>query len=622
MKLKIILLVFIVPGAAFAADVANWVDLNTNVRSNTETVINITSDITATASTSQGSSTIDKTINGNGHTIDGASKSYAYLQTSPYGNWNINNVTFTGFADGAIFINDKNSSDYNGVVTIGENVIFENNIGGQFAAGVIQNEMTTYVSAGTIFRGNTAGFGTIYNKDTIYIGDGVIFDGNYAIMDAGGAINAGSYSTAGRTFADWNTYIGNNVQFTDNHFTGGPGAQGGAIQNQGTNVEIGTNVLFSGNTSNTNGGAIAQFIYSGTISPITTIAAGATFTDNSAVQNGGAIFNQNGILELQTSDGMKTEFTGNTDNGGVANDIYLGYDDEDNLSTAPKLNITGNGGVIEFNGGIAGAAGVDTVPLINKTSSGEMILGTDSINNNYTGEFRQSGGVTTVNSNNFFMGKNFISGKSQLQFANDIEFNHLQLATGGILGMRGGDFNRIKIADWSSDGTGELWLDTDGVTSDVLELSGAAVGETTIYFNLLNGGAASTGGNILVVDNIAQNEASFKLSDGFFNVGAYKYSLGKMDDGDWYLQLAEGRISILLVKTVVSSSSKMPNTFLFSSASTVVKILSPAIGSVLLNVFTRVLARFVSTRVFPFVPRSSSSNALSKPVLPIKSVCE
>jgi len=113
---------------------------------------------------------------------------------------------------------------------------------------------------------------------------------------------------------------------------------GGAIYNVQGTIEAITNSTFSGNTADSNdGGAIYNF--QGTIEAITN----STFSGNSAAQNGGAIYNFQGTIEAITN----STFSGNSaaQNGGaISNDG--GTIDEISNSTFNNNNSTNTGGAI------------------------------------------------------------------------------------------------------------------------------------------------------------------------------------------------------------------------------------------------------------------------------------
>ena len=115
---------------------------------------------------------------------------------------------------------------------------------------------------------------------------------------------------------------------------------------------------------------------------------------------------------------------------------------------------------------------------------------------------------------------------------------------------------------------GEIYLDVtfnDASISlaDILHVQGDTNGTTTLYLENINGQGAQTptGDNegILVVEVNGNSNASFVL-DKVYEVGAFKYSLHKGSNGNWYLQSEEQIPSLTLTKEVNASSISSPGT--------------------------------------------------------------
>lgn len=161
--------------------------------------------------------------------------------------------------------------------------------------------------------------GAIYNETGNFVinADSVAFSGNTAT-------NSGAYQGGGAivnvdgtvSFKDGTTveFIGNKAE---------NGGVGGAILNTSflagdngvvdlTNVESTT---FSGNTA-TDGGAIANIKGQDGSNPAEIKIANATFSNNSATANGGAVYNNNGTVTI--SKDANVLFTGNSANLGGA----------------------------------------------------------------------------------------------------------------------------------------------------------------------------------------------------------------------------------------------------------------------------------------------------------------
>ena len=146
------------------------------------------------------------------------------------------------------------------------------------------------------------------------IGNSVVFSSNTSTV-SGGAI----YSS----FAE--TIIGKEVVFSYNSASGSEeDGRGGAIYNDAGYLSIGGNIEFSSNTAK-DGGAVFNRGF------ITTIEDGGTFSYNTALERGGAIYNESDYNASGVVNGIAyfnllakendMEFTGNTANG-ESNAIY------------------------------------------------------------------------------------------------------------------------------------------------------------------------------------------------------------------------------------------------------------------------------------------------------------
>jgi outer membrane autotransporter protein len=323
----------------------------------------------------------------------------------------------------------------------------------------------------------------------------------------------------------------------------------GYVENQGGTMTIGAN-LFDNNiaddTKGGNGGAIKQYVLN-TSAPHTTVGAGATFDTNSASNYGGAIYNQDGTIELQTAHGKTTTFAGNTAGGG-ANDIHLAHDAAHSGDEyTAVLNITGTSGAVMFGGGISSDQSYPEDAEINMTSTGEIVFGADSVNSNFWGKFHQSQGKTTVMGDSFFSGENIIADGSKIEFQKSIRLgDDGDIATGTMrlfsraemyLYGGGGNFapNTLTLNNWMSDGTGRVYLRTNGIVSDKLVITHSAMGETLINMQAAPN-ATPNGADIQVVDMSGiTSDATFTLRGEHFDMGAYRYSLAQMADDNWYL---------------------------------------------------------------------------------------
>ncbi len=258
----------------------------------------------------------------------------------------------------------------NGVVgIIAENSIIRNNVGGIGVIAVSKKEGVLQVGSGTLFQGNTAKYdgGAIGNYGGTVITDNVTFDSNKAQTGTtdsqaigGGAISLGidSFTTiTGTTFSD-NTsgYSGgaigtrktlqnsevadaetrNSLTISNSLFTGNEAlgtltdtsdssllasGNGGAIANTFATVSI-SDTVFSDNSAVNYGGAIFNMPYENAQSTAFYDVGGKmtlsnTNFDNNSAKFGGAIFNQ-GTLTFENG----ATFNENKANGGAGGAIY------------------------------------------------------------------------------------------------------------------------------------------------------------------------------------------------------------------------------------------------------------------------------------------------------------
>ena len=254
---------------------------------------------------------------------------------------------------------------------IGNNVSFDGNQAGD-AGGAIWSEgvysfgsevsphgaASLTVGNGVSFTdngatGDMAGAVGIMGQQDANFGDNVTFDRNTA-GNRGGAVGLQSANWGISDDGPVNANFGKNAIFTNNS-----AGNGGAVWNrsrdyegnisQGSTVTFDTGALFENNRATAgNGGAVYNH-YQGTTENSTarmTFADGAVFKNNTASGQGGAIFNENGVLTFGN-----VTFTGNTANNS-ANDIHntgtinfngdVTLDGEENVTVAnnPIYNLT------------------------------------------------------------------------------------------------------------------------------------------------------------------------------------------------------------------------------------------------------------------------------------------
>ena len=217
-----------------------------------------------------------------------------------------------------------------------------------------QNESSVVtISDGSTFKDNVASKvgGAISHVDSgkMLIGNNVIFESNQSIEGQGGALHNQRASTE----------IGNNVKFYNNIAKGyGGGAIYQDTDSTASSVTIGTNAEFIGNeTETSHGGAIMNF--NGGNGAALTIGAGAIFDTNKAGKTGGAIANWGGIVSV--TDATFTNNSATTNGGAIYNDTYY---QENSRVTIKGATFTGNtatekGGAI-YNAGTLTLTGTNT----------------------------------------------------------------------------------------------------------------------------------------------------------------------------------------------------------------------------------------------------------------------
>lgn len=260
---------------------------------------------------------------------------------------------------GAIFVNAGSQLVINDG-TQDAHTLFEGNSAGDQGGAIFNGGKTdtSVIGNWTAFIGNTSTIagGAIsnntspatYESASLQIKDNVLFQDNSSKM--GGAIfNQRDVMTIGTGVS----FIGNKTTTTDTTGTGGADAgSGGAIMNQAetymgsvykASLTIGENASFSQNSAERNGGAIANYAWrdnktfiNDSANVVLTFEGAVAFNNNAAKVNGGAIYNDGTI----NFNGNAT-FSGNTA-GGVLNDIH-------NDGT---VNV--NAGTLTLDGGITG----------------------------------------------------------------------------------------------------------------------------------------------------------------------------------------------------------------------------------------------------------------------------
>lgn len=466
------------------------------------------------------------------------------ISGATFGNLEDKTGNTSGNSGGAVY---NNNAD----LTISSVKMYYNSAGTNGGAIATQNSGISITGNSEFVGNHAASGGAIFNNSGGVLGiDGAIFTENHA-TNSGGAIQGfdlsvtnskftGNYSENSSGGAISNIIVLlDSVEFKDNHADKG---MGGAVfvsytPSYSTAQQI-QNSTFSDNSAMLGGAIMAYTPHA------LNIGGNTKFIDNEAILadgtesgRGGAIYNM-AILNLDTAIG-DIVFSGNTAAEGA--DIYNNSDDP-NLS--PVINITGDAGVLSMDGGIAG------IGEINKTGANSFILEDGNDSTRFTGTYRQSAGRTLVYAEKFFGGENYITNSSSLNILNsDTRIENLGLETSGYLDLRetvvetGKEYkpNKVSVGKITSDGTGLVMLETDGTTSDWLEVTGAATGKFGLHIDSI--GNTPTMNKIKVV-NFTQpgiDDATFELDPrgDIFKIGAYEYDLVMQEDGgheNWYIE--------------------------------------------------------------------------------------
>ena len=287
-----------------------------------------------------------------------------------------------GYGGGAIFLDGK------GAVRFGKNAFIANNESYHYG-GAIYSLGSVSMGEGAIVRGNTTSYmgGAIAVTGALSLGTGSVVESNQA--QAGGAVySTGQVSATGTTFrknvatSNYGGGIysaGGSIVLVDSRMEENKAAGGGAVLLAGGGTASVTDTTFAANTA-TNGGAF--FIDKNGMLTTTSGEAGSDagtlFEGNSATTNGGAVYVQNGAVDL----GSGTRLQGNQAVKGGAIYALGGKDASAKLTFAGTVfgkNSGTYGGAVYSSasvGGTVNAAASDVVFEGNTaTSGGAVYLG-------------------------------------------------------------------------------------------------------------------------------------------------------------------------------------------------------------------------------------------------------
>lgn len=327
-----------------------------------------------------------------------------------------------------------------------------------------------------------------------------------------------------------------------------------AVINNGGTIKI-EGTKFSNNSGAENGGVI--YNNGGTVS----VDGGTSFLNSTAKSNGGAIYNT-GILNLNTFETIGT-FVGDiifeNNNAGEGSDIYQ--------TATGVTNITGNnGGILTFNGSIAGSG------EINKNGNGTLVLNGD--NSLYIGSYTQDGayddGVVTIGGKTvvsagakFFNGESLIK-NSTLEWltANDLDYSQTQkpkltIESGNLIVGNDGVLtidNGGSVADAVS-----IQLSGSLITNENMSVNGNLVGDGTLTAN--NVTFDIEGDNTKFNGKFVQNSGETNVNDSAVIFNNIEINSGKLN----FLSGSSADSSILFKSTdsfVTITSNKNADTII------------------------------------------------------------
>ena len=410
-----------------------------------------------------------------------------------------------GYGGGAIFLEGK------GAVRFGKNAVIANNESYHYG-GAIYSLGSVSMGEGAIVRGNTTSYmgGAIAVTGALSLGTGSVVESNQA--QAGGAVySTGQVSATGTTFrknvatSNYGGGIysaGGSIVLVDSRMEENKAAGGGAVLLAGGGTASVTDTTFAANTA-TNGGAF--FIDKNGMLTTTSGEAGSDagtlFEGNSATTNGGAVYVQNGAVDL----GSGTRLQGNQAVKGGAIYALGGKDASAKLTFADAVfgkNSGTYGGAVYSSASVGGTVNVAASDVVfegnTATSGGAVYLGGSGTSDiAFTDAVFKENQANTGNGGAIYSG---ISGSSNLAIA-DSSFE------GNSAGYGGAVFNN-----------GQLTTSGNVVFSGNRATYGGAVynyfTSTTDGSLAFNGGARFTGNTAGGLGGAIYNTRSITLNPG------------------------------------------------------------------------------------------------------------
>ena len=410
-----------------------------------------------------------------------------------------------GYGGGAIFLDGK------GAVRFGKNAVIANNESYHYG-GAIYSLGSVSMGEGAIVRGNTTSYmgGAIAVTGALSLGTGSVVESNQA--QAGGAVySTGQVSATGTTFrknvatSNYGGGIysaGGSIVLVDSRMEENKAAGGGAVLLAGGGTASVTDTTFAANTA-TNGGAF--FIDKNGMLTTTSGEAGSDagtlFEGNSATTNGGAVYVQNGTVDL----GSGTRLQGNQAVKGGAIYALGGKDASAKLTFADAVfgkNSGTYGGAVYSSASVGGTVNVAASDVVfegnTATSGGAVYLGGSGTSDiAFTDAVFKENQANTGNGGAIYSG---ISGSSNLAIA-DSSFE------GNSAGYGGAVFNNGQLTT-----SGNVVFSGNGAT-----YGGAVYNyftSTTDGSLAFNGGARFTGNTASGLGGAIYNTRSITLNPG------------------------------------------------------------------------------------------------------------
>ena len=408
-----------------------------------------------------------------------------------------------GYGGGAIFLDGK------GAVRFGKNAVIANNESYHYG-GAIYSLGSVSMGEGAIVRGNTTSYmgGAIAVTGALSLGTGSVVESNQA--QAGGAVySTGQVSATGTTFrknvatSNYGGGIysaGGSIVLVDSRMEENKAAGGGAVLLAGGGTASVTDTTFAANTA-TNGGAF--FIDKNGMLTTTSGEAGSDagtlFEGNSATTNGGAVYVQNGTVDL----GSGTRLQGNQAVKGGAIYALGGKDASAKLTFADAVfgkNSGTYGGAVYSSASVGGTVNVAASDVVfegnTATSGGAVYLGGSGTSDiAFTDAVFKENQANTGNGGAIYSG---ISGSSNLAIA-DSSFE------GNSAGYGGAVFNNGQLTT-----SGNVVFSGNGAT-----YGGAVYNyftSTTDGSLAFNGGARFTGNTASGLGGAIYNTRSITLN--------------------------------------------------------------------------------------------------------------